>query len=355
MGLAKFYFIRLVVLPLLILKIHVLVWIKTLLFLLTKAFVKGRNQLVVRTPESEFEGLDVVGYNFKPHYVDLPLGGGKALPRVHYVDEGPEDACETILCLHGEPSWSFLYRHMIPPLVKAGYRVIAPDFIGFGKSDKYTYMECYSHQLHTQTLCLLIDHLKLRNVTLVCQDWGGLTGLPVVRDMSEVFSRLVIMNTGLPDGQKPLPTPANIASCTPFLLWRAFAELFGVWLPIHLIFNYSLQKANHGVLLGYTAPFPSGLYKAGAAAWPLMVPTFSVGFVGTDLKQTQDFLAKQWHKPALIMFSDKDPITQMWPSKFEKLLPNASKKTVVGAGHFLQEDKGEEIANHVIAFVNGKI
>ncbi|CAL4080513.1 unnamed protein product, partial [Meganyctiphanes norvegica] len=156
-----FYLMRLVVLPILIIQVYGLDTINILLSIATKLFVKGKKQFIVRTPEENFSNLDAVGYTFKPNYVELPIGGGKALPRLHYVDEGPLDAAETILCLHGEPSWSFLYRHMIPILVKAGYRVIVPDFIGFGKSDKYTYKECYTHEMHTQTLRLLLDHLNV--------------------------------------------------------------------------------------------------------------------------------------------------------------------------------------------------
>ena len=149
------------------------------------------------------------GYPFESNYVELPAGSGHTLPRVHYIDEGDQDATEVILCLHGEPSWSFLYRHMIPTLVHAGYRVIAPDFIGFGKSDKYTSMENYSHELHTSTLRLLIEHLELENITLVCQDWGGLTGLSVVKDIPDKFSSLVIMNTGLPTGDMTSDSPGT--------------------------------------------------------------------------------------------------------------------------------------------------
>ena len=132
--------------------------------------------------------------------MELPNGAGIKLPRVHYLDEGDPNAKETILCLHGEPAWSFLYRNMIPTFVKAGYRVIAPDFIGFGKSDKYTSMENYNHEMHMSTLRRLIEHLDLDNMTMVCQDWGGGTGLSVLKDIPEKFNAVVIMNTGLPTG-----------------------------------------------------------------------------------------------------------------------------------------------------------
>ena len=176
--------------------------IKSILSPFFKAIFAPQTALTLRTPDSRFSGLDKYGYTFSPNYVDLPLGGGITLPRMHYVDEGPKNAKETILCLHGEPSWSFLYRKMVPILVKAGYRVVIPDFIGFGKSDKYTSPLNYTHEMHTSSLRKLMDHLELTNVTLVCQDWGGLTGLSVVKDMPDKFCSLVIMNTGLPTGDK---------------------------------------------------------------------------------------------------------------------------------------------------------
>lgn len=320
---------------------------------ITSLIVKGKSCSVVRTPEERFQGLDAIGYTFKPNYIELPVGGGKTLPRVHYVDEGPRDAKETILCLHGEPSWSFLYRTMIHGLVKAGYRVIAPDFIGFGKSDKFIYPESYSHDLHTQTIRLLLDHLGVNDVTLVCQDWGGLTGLSVVKDSPHFFSRLVIMNTGLPAGSEF--SISNISRVTPFLLWRSFAELLATSLPIHYLFKIALLNPHPSVLDGYSAPFPSSLYKAGAARWPLLVPITSHTPVATDMQETRNFLAKDWKNPVLIMFSDRDPITKGQEKTFQRLLPHAITKTVVGAGHFLQEDKGEELSSHIISFISDKL
>lgn len=266
---------------------------------------------------------------------------------------GPRDAKETILCLHGEPSWSFLYRHMIPGLVQAGYRVIAPDFIGFGKSDKYTFPESYSHELHTQSLRLLLDYLNVSGLTLVCQDWGGLTGLSVVKDSPQFFSRLVIMNTGLPAGTEF--SLNNIHRGMPFLMWRNFAQLLGTSLPVQRIFQTALLNPQPTVLDGYCAPFPSALYKAGAAKWPLLVPITSHSPVAADMQETRDFLAKKWTHPALIMFSDRDAITRGQEKTFQRLLPHALMKTVVGAGHFLQEDKGEELSAHIVSFINNKL
>lgn len=241
---------------------------------------------------------------------------------------------------------------MIPGLVNAGYRVIAPDFIGFGKSDKYTLQESYSHELHTQTLRLLLESLNISGATLVCQDWGGLTGLSVVKDSPSFFSRLVIMNTGLPSGSEI--SIYNLNRGMPFLMWRSFAQLLGTTLPVYSIFQKALLNPHPSVLDGYSAPFPSALYKAGAARWPLLVPITSHTPVAIDMQETKNFLAKQWTQPALIMFSDKDPITRGLDKTFQKLLPHAVVKTVVGAGHFLQEDKGEELSAHIISFINDK-
>jgi len=352
----KYYVKRLIVFPSIIITVQSLTVVKRVFGALANTFVDIRKPLVVRTPEERFANLDSLGYTYKPNYVELAIGGNKKLPRVHYIDEGPKNATETILCLHGEPTWSFLYRHMIPPLVDAGYRVIAPDFIGFGKSDKLTFQESYSHDLHTLTLRLLIDHLKLQNTTLVCQDWGGLTGLSVVKDSSDAFSRLVIMNTGLPCGTKRLYSPLVIAGFTPFLLWRSLVELFGTQLPIRQVFLRSLKHPTQGVVDGYEAPFPSALYKAGAAQWPLLVPVTANTPVAADMKATRQYLATNWsEKSTLIMFSDQDPITKPSKAMFEELLPHSAKKTVVGGGHFLQEDKGEEVAKNIIAFIDNKL
>lgn len=351
MGKVKYYLKRLVLFPALIFTLQVLYYMKLVVELAVSFAWPQKRPMVVRTPEECFRGLEEAGYPFRPNYVELPAGGGKTLPRVHYIDEGPRDAAETILCLHGEPSWSFLYRHMVPGLVKAGYRVVVPDFIGFGKSDKFTFMDSYSHDLHCMTLRLLLDHLRLRNITLVCQDWGGLTGLPVVKDCPYLFSRLVIMNTGLPTGFMP----DSLIKVIPFMIWRNFAQLFGTALPIGRIFSKALANPNPDVLKGYEAPFPSALYRAGAAQWPLLVPITPNTPVAADMQATQDFLASEWKKPALVMFSDLDPITRGMEKVFLKLMPHASYKVVSGARHFLQEDKGEELTTHIISFIGDKL
>ncbi|XP_068246514.1 haloalkane dehalogenase-like [Palaemon carinicauda] len=350
------YVKRLLLFPVVILVLQGLCFMKKVFGFIYCIIFQRTTPIVVRTPEENFKDLASTGYPFKPNYVELPIGGGKTLPRVHYLDEGPKDAKEVMLCLHGEPSWSFLYRHMIPVLVEAGYRVIAPDFIGFGKSDKYVDMENYSHNMHTMTLRLFLDHINIKGITLVCQDWGGLVGLSVVKDNPNVFTRLVIMNTGLPSGIGfSNKSVEKLAKFTPFLLWRTFAELFGTSLPVYSLFKVVLLKPEPGVLEGYAAPFPSSVFKSGAAKWPLLVPLTSHDSVAADMKATRDYLASEWRKPALVMFSDKDPITRGQDQNFMGLLPHAVSKTIVGAGHFLQEDKGEELACHIVSFVDGKL
>jgi len=306
--------------------------------------------LVVRTPDSRFAGLDALGYNFKANYVSFPFGGGVSLPRMHYVDEGPrEEDGRTILCLHGEPSWSFLYRKMVPILVDAGYRVIVPDFIGFGKSDKYTSADNYTHELHTASIRLLLDHLGVEaRVTLICQDWGGLTGLSVVKDMPDTFEALVLMNTGLPNGERD-----NTTGLVPFMAWRLFDSLFGNRLPVRFLFKQVFGFSDE-VADAYDAPFPDWRYKGGAAQWPLLVPLFRDDAVTPSMNQAIKCL-KTWSKPALVMFSDEDPVTRGLDETFMKMIPDAKKIDIRGAGHMLQETHGPELANNVVKFLDGKM
>lgn len=266
---------------------------------------------------------------------------------MHYVDEG---AGEVILCLHGEPSWSYLYRKFIPVLSK-GHRIIAPDFIGFGKSDKYDKMSDYSFRLHFDTLVAFIEKLSLKDINLVVQDWGGFIGLSVLGAYPELFKRVVIMNTYLPIGDRPMPLA--------FKVWRTFARLHPN-LPIGFIMkmgSYKRESKKQSVLDAYKAPFPSGKYKAGTKAFPMLVPMKSDDPGVVEMKKARDVLSK-WNKPALVMFSDKDPIMGGAVHFFRKLIPTTSdqpKITIRNAGHFLQEDSGEEIATHIEAFIKGEL
>jgi len=307
--------------------------------------------LMVRTPEERFNNLEKLGYNFKENYLSIDAGCGVTLPRVHYIDEGPRDG-HVVLCLHGEPSWSFLYRKMVPVLVAAGYRVIVPDFIGFGKSDKYTNPENYTHELHTMMIRKLLDHLDVSKIILVCQDWGGLTGLSVVKDVPDKFSHLVIMNTGLPSGETlSMGDLPKIQKLLPFVLWRSCVTLFGIHLPVgKLMGSFFLKVKDPAISAAYNAPYPSSLYKGGCARWPLLVPLFKDEPVASHMRAAQDCL-KQWKKPALVMFSDRDPVTRGQDKAFLGWLPHAKTETVKGAGHFLQETHGELLANNLIKFV----
>jgi len=347
--------VRWVLLPLLIHTIQGLNLLKTAVLFIAKSFAAKTKDSVVRTPEDQFEGLHHLGYDFAPNYVELPVGGGKTLPRVHYVDAGPKDAKETILCLHGEPSWSFLYRKMVPVLTKAGYRVIAPDFIGFGKSDKYTHPERYTHDLHTLTLRLLLDHLKVTNVTLVCQDWGGLTGLTVLKDSPHLFARAVIMNTGVPDGMSFSQALREIPHMTPFLLWRSVVQFFEVYLPLGPLFYLSLPTATPEIIKAYTAPFPSPAHKAGAAQWPLLVPVTKKFLVAGEMRETREFLENKWKSPTLLMFSKDDPVTYHAKYEFQQLVPHAKTVDMAYGQHFLQEACGDQLALNVIKLIDGEL
>jgi haloalkane dehalogenase len=290
---------------------------------------------IIRTPEERFKGLP--DYPFQPRYVEI-----KGC-RVHYVDEG---AGEVILCLHGEPSWSFLYRKMIPILTKK-HRVVAPDFIGFGKSDKFTEMSEYSFQMHRDTLAEFIGKLGLDAITLVCQDWGGLIGLRVASEMPERFARLVIMNTGLPTGESEISQG--------FMQWRTYVENTPD-LPIGQIMQMAMadpDRLTPEIVRAYEAPFPDRRYKAGAQAWPLLVPIRPDDPGADSMRRARDVFGK-WTKPCLVMFSDGDPITRGGDLLLRAHIPSASEEpeiTIRDAGHFLQEEKGEEIARHIVEFM----
>ncbi len=291
---------------------------------------------ILRTPDDRF--VNLLGFPYEPHYVEV-----NGL-RVHYVDEGKG---EIILCLHGEPTWSYLYRKMVPVL-SANHRVLAMDFIGFGRSDKLTARDDYSFKLHYDTLAGFIQKSAFDRITLVVQDWGGLIGLTVATDMPERFSRIVIMNTSLPNGEEPMPKS--------FLAWRQFTERF-IDLPIGRVIRMGLT---HGdgiapeVIAAYEAPFPDATYKAGASAWPLLVPLRPDDPGASELRKTRDLLSR-WKKPALVMFSDGDPITRGGDVFFRQLIPTAMNQPQIcihGAGHFLQEEKGDEIARHILGFID---
>jgi haloalkane dehalogenase len=295
----------------------------------------------LRTPDERFENLP--GYAFPAHYLDIPDGEGGSL-RMHYVDEGPRDAA-VVLMLHGEPSWSYLYRKMIPPIVDAGLRAVAPDLIGFGKSDKPVAREDYTYARHVAWIWSFIEQIRLRDVTLVCQDWGSLIGLRVAAEHPERFARIVVGNGGLPTGDQPMSDA--------FLAWRKFSQEAPVF-PVGAIVKRScVHELSPEVVAAYDAPFPDETFKAGAREFPTLVPASPDDPAAAANRRAWEVL-KKWDKPLLTAFSDKDPITRGGERVLQRLVPGAKAQphtTIRDAGHFLQEDNGEELAAAVVDFV----
>lgn len=291
----------------------------------------------LRTPDNRFDNLP--DYDFTPNYVGIDG------MRMHYVDEGPKDA-EPILLMHGEPSWSYLYRHMIPPITAAGYRAIAPDLIGFGKSDKPTRQEDYSYASHVAWIRQFIEQLDLNGITLVCQDWGSLIGLRVAAENEQRFARIVLGNGGMPTGDQEMPKA--------FLVWRAFAQ-YSPWFPIgRIIQSGTVTQLADDVVAAYDAPFPNSDYKAGARAFPKLVPARPDDPASPANREAWNIF-RNWHKPFLTSFSNRDPITRGGEKRWQIEVPGAAGQAhtkIRNAGHFLQEDKGPEFAQVVIDMIN---
>ena len=290
----------------------------------------------LRTPDERFANLP--DFAFRPGYVDV---GGL---RMHYLDEGPRDAAPLLL-LHGEPSWSFLYRKMVPPLVRAGHRVLAPDLIGFGRSDKPTDRRAYSYQLHVDWIVGFLDALALQHITLVAQDWGGLIGLRIAAEHEARFDRIVAANTFLPTGDQKAPDA--------FFAWQSFSQEVPE-LPVGgIVARSCVRPVAPEVLAAYDAPFPDERYKAGARQFPLLVPTRPDDPAAPANRAAWQVL-QRWQKPFLTAFSDGDPITRGGELILQQLIPGAHGRahpTIARAGHFLQEDAGEELAGVVAAFI----
>ena len=291
----------------------------------------------VRTPERCFERL--ADYPFEPHYFQVNDAG----MRMHYLDEGPSQA-DPVLMLHGEPSWSYLYRHMIPVVAAAGHRVIAPDLIGFGKSDKPTRLEDYSYQSHMDWMLALVEGLDLRNITLVCQDWGSLIGLRLAAEQEPRFKAIVVGNGMLPTGDQPVPAA--------FKIWKNFA-LYSPWFPIARIINSGAFKTlGPEERKAYDAPFPSAKYKAGARAFPRLVPV-APDNPATPANRAAWKVFEGWNKPFLTTFSNGDPITRGGDKYMQERIPGAKgqpHQTLVG-GHFLQEDSPVPFAQAINALL----
>lgn len=291
---------------------------------------------IVRTPDERFANLP--DYPFAPHYIETDN------LRIHYLDEGPQDA-DPILMLHGEPSWSYLYRKMIPVFTSAGYRSIVPDLVGFGRSDKPTQRIDYTYQKHIDWMLAVIESLNLQRITLVCQDWGGLIGLRLAAEHENRFARIVTANTFLPTGDTP-PGEA-------FLNWQRYSQETPRFNPGGIVNGGCVSKLTQEVIDAYNAPYPDDSYMAGARQFPTLVPTTPDDPASEANRKTWQVL-QRWEKPFLTAFSDSDAITRGGDTFFQKVVPGTkgqSHTTIVGAGHFLQEDKGEELAHVVVNFL----
>jgi haloalkane dehalogenase len=297
---------------------------------------------VLRTPDERFDSL--LGFAFDPHYVDVPDSDGGRL-RVHYLDEGPADG-EPVLLMHGEPSWSYLYRTMVPVITAAGLRAIAPDLVGFGRSDKPAQREDYTYQRHVDWMRSFLDALDLAPLTLVAQDWGGLVGLRLVADRPDRFARVVAANTFLPTGDRD---PGDA-----FRAWQRFSQETPSFDVGRIVSGGCTTDLSPEVIAGYDAPFPDDSYKAGARQFPLLVPSTPDDPASAANRAAWEVL-RTWTKPFLTAFSDHDPITAGADRALRADIPGCQGQphtTIEGAGHFLQEDRGEQLAGVVCSFVD---
>ena len=326
---------------------------------------------VLRTPEARFAGLP--DYDFEPHYLEVTAGDGTPL-RIHYLDEGPCDG-EIILCLHGQPSWSYLYRKMIPLLTKAGYRVIAPDLVGFGKSDKPAERGDYTYSAHVDWMAQWLDALDLTGITLVCQDWGGLIGLRLVVRSPERFARLVVANTGLPDSttmpaqmsdmlgamypQIPVPSAAEVGDAFragapgAFLFWVKYSAENPDF-SIRDVFGLLSGIEDDAVLDAYEAPYPDGTYLAGARQFPSLVPLLPQHKAEREKNDAAWEVLSRFERPVLTAFTDDDPVTRGGEKRFQETIPGAhgvAHVTIGGGGHFLQETQPEAFSRAIIEFM----
>jgi len=291
---------------------------------------------ILRTPEENFANLP--DYPFEPNYAEVDG------VRIHYVEEG-ESLNETVLMLHGEPTWSYLYRKMIPIVAGSGYRVIAPDLVGFGKSDKLSEFADYTYQSHVDWITGFIKTLDLQNITLVCQDWGGLIGLRIAAENESRFKRIVAANTFLPTGAGK-PSDA-------FLAWQNYSQTTPVFNVGKIVSGGCLHRLSEAEIAAYNAPFPDDTYKKAARIFPMLVPITPDDVAAAPNMKAWETL-KNWQKPFLTCFSDSDPITKGGDIYFQKVIPGTQHQshiTIEKAGHFLQEDKGEAWAEKIVAFL----
>ncbi|MBT4522974.1 MAG: haloalkane dehalogenase [Halieaceae bacterium] len=326
----------------------------------------------VRTPEQCFDNL--YNYPFEPNYTEVSdLEGG--VLRMHYLDEGPRDG-EVVLCMHGQPSWSYLYRNMIPILTKAGLRCIAPDLVGFGKSDKPTSIDNYTYANHVAWVGELVKNLSLSNITIIGQDWGGLIGLRVVAENPELFARIVCANTALPTGfpipeemqqavydkfdQTPALPPremmkamASDASGMGFFYWVKHCAEYPDFDVTQIIQKGDGSPFPEAVRNSYAAPFPDDSYMAGARKFPTLVPILPNNVAIPDNKAAWKVLS-QWQKPFITANSDNDPVTAGSDKVFQERVPGAKGQkhvTINGGGHFLQDERAQQLSDVVINFI----
>ena len=327
---------------------------------------------VLRTPDERFQNLK--DYPYEPNY--MMIDG----LRIHYLDEGPKDA-DPIFLLHGEPAWSYLFRKMIPTLTAQGHRVIVPDCVGFGKSDKFISKYDYSYKHHVEVMKELVQKLNLKNITFFGQDWGGLVGLRVVAELPDRFSHVVASNTGMvarsgltawlfekfiqlrvwwigPISFDELMeaaaealngNPSTSAGISMFTKWMAYSYYAEDMDIVGIIRNFGNIDLSEEEAYAYEAPYPSGLYKAGAHVWPYLIPTQL-----TENEQLWKDVYEKWDKPFLVAFGEKERITLPMKDDFLNRIPNPTVITLGGASHFVQEEVGPELAQIISDFINGK-
>ncbi|MEM9257241.1 MAG: haloalkane dehalogenase [Pseudomonadota bacterium] len=323
----------------------------------------------LRTPDDRF--TDLVDFPFAPHYLQIADGEGSEL-RVHFLDEGSPDA-PIVLLMHGQPSWSYLYRHMITPLVDAGFRVLAPDLIGFGRSDKPTRIEDYSYARHIAWMSAWLDTVVAQPVALFCQDWGGLIGLRMVADRPERFSHVVVSNTGLPDGRMipqefqgmlkeayqslPVVEAQELGSrfedsegIPGFLYWRKFcAEKpdLDIGEIMQVTAGQPLSKAEQAA---YSAPFPDQTFMAGARRFPSLVPVFEDEPGADENRAAMEALAS-FDRPFMTAFADNDPVTRGGEHVFQSRVAGAqgvAHRTIKNAGHFVQQEAPKQCVQSIL-------
>ena len=306
---------------------------------------------ILRTSEARFAALP--DFAFAPKYVEVPGSGGTRL-RMHLVDEGPRDA-PVVLLLHGEPTWSFLYRKMIPVIVAAGLRAVAPDLIGFGRSDKPADRTAYSQAAHVAWLRALVAALDLRDATLVCQDWGGPIGHAAIAAEPGRFSRVVAANTILPTLDPELTAGVLEWRSDALLDWIVGSQRMPVFSAGAIVAGVCARPVAPDAIAAYDAPFPDERHLAAARQFPVLIP-ITPGDPGAATNRATWQVLERWNRPFLTAFSDSDPATRGWDTIFQRRIPGARAQphaTIPGAGHFLQEDAGPELAKLVVDFVTG--